>query len=167
MRPDFVGTVRRVLESTQLDAGRLELEVTETSLMDDVRSAVDKLVTLRELGVRVSVDDFGTGYSSLSYLQQLPVDVLKIDRAFVKDLDATGLARTQARALTEAITGLGHSLGLKVLAEGVENDEQLAAVEAIGCDAVQGYYFSRPLDPAGVTEYFTRHASGVLRSPTA
>jgi len=167
MRPDFVGTVRRVLDSTKLDAGRLELEVTETSLMDDVRSAVDKLVTLRELGVRVSVDDFGTGYSSLSYLQQLPVDVLKIDRAFVKDLDATGLARTQARALTEAITGLGHSLGLKVLAEGVENDEQLAAVEAIGCDAVQGYYFSKPLDAAGVAEYFRRHAGEVQRSPTA
>jgi len=161
-RPDFVGTVQRVLESTRLPAGQLELEVTETSLMDDVEAAVEKLARLRELGVRVSVDDFGTGYSSLSYLQRLPVDVLKIDRAFVKDLDAQGMARTHARALAEAITGLGHSLGLKVLAEGVETEEQLDAVVGLGCDAVQGYYFSRPLAAELVPEYIKSHGSGEL-----
>ena len=153
-RIDFVGTVKRVLESSGLPPGHLELEVTETSLMDDVAAAVEKLAALRQIGVRVSVDDFGTGYSSLSYLQRLPVDVLKIDRAFVKDLDAQGQAREHARALTTAIAGLGHSLDMKVLAEGVETRAQLDAVIDLGCDAVQGYYFSRPLPAPLVPAYF-------------
>lgn len=156
-RPDFVGTVARVLKSSTLPPGALELEVTETSLMDDVGAAAEKLSELRHLGVRVSVDDFGTGYSSLSYLQRLPVDVLKIDRSFVKDLDAEGDgARSSAVALTEAITGLGHSLGLKVLAEGVETEAQLDALAALGCDEVQGYYFSRPVPAPNVSELFPR-----------
>ncbi len=163
-RPDFVGTVQRVLSSTQLPPGHLELEVTETSLMDDVTSAVEKLTALRQVGVRVSVDDFGTGYSSLSYLQRLPVDVLKIDRAFVRDLDGSGMARDHARALTEAITGLGHSLGLKVLAEGVETEAQLEVLTALGCDAVQGYYFARPLDAPAAAEWLMREASDARRS---
>ncbi len=163
-RADFVGTVQRVLSSTHLPPGHLELEVTETSLMDDVQSAVERLTALRELGVRVSVDDFGTGYSSLSYLQRLPVDVLKIDRAFVKDLDSAGMARAHAHALTNAITGLGHSLGLKVLAEGVETEAQLEALVAMSCDAVQGYYFSRPLDPFAVADWLKRQSSDAPRS---
>ncbi len=166
-RPDFVGTVMRVLKSTKVPAGFLELEVTETSLMDDVESAVEKLAALRKIGVRVSVDDFGTGYSSLSYLQRLPVDVLKIDRAFVKDLDASGTAQNHARALAAAITGLGHNLGLKVLAEGVETEAQLQAVIRLGCDAVQGYYYSRPLPADSVPEYFRHHSNNVRRSSTA
>lgn len=152
-RPDFVGTVARVLKSSTLPPGALELEVTETSLMDDVGAAAEKLSELRHLGVRVSVDDFGTGYSSLSYLQRLPVDVLKIDRSFVKDLDAEGeSARSSASALTQAICGLGHSLGLKVLAEGVETEAQLDALAALGCDEVQGYYFSKPVPALAVNE---------------
>ncbi|HEY8426899.1 MAG TPA: bifunctional diguanylate cyclase/phosphodiesterase [Sandaracinaceae bacterium] len=149
-RPDFVGTVARTLESARLEPRHLELEVTETSLMDDVDAAAERLAALRRLGVRVSVDDFGTGYSSLAYLQRLPVDVLKIDRSFVKDLDAPGPAREHARALAQAITGLGHHLGLRVLAEGVETREQLDALEALGCDEVQGFLFSRPLPPEQV-----------------
>lgn len=165
-RPDFVGTVKRVLDNTQLPAKHLELEVTETSLMDDVESAVEKLAALRKIGIRVSVDDFGTGYSSLAYLQRLPVDVLKIDRAFVKDLDSVGVGREHAHALATAITALGHSLGLKVLAEGVETLEQLEAVVELGCDAVQGYFYSRPLPAEAVPQYFTHHSSGVRQSPT-
>lgn len=154
-RPDFVESVERVLGSADLHPGHLELEVTETSLMDDVDDAVQTLSRLRALGVRISVDDFGTGYSSLSYLQKLPVDVLKIDRAFVKDLDAEGMERAQALALAEAIHGLGHSLGLKVLAEGVETEEQLRVLEELGCDEVQGYYFSKPLPAHDVPAFIS------------
>ena len=154
-RADFVGTVARSLESARLDPKHLELEVTETSLMDDVHGAAERLSALRALGVRVSVDDFGTGYSSLAYLQRLPVDVLKIDRSFVKDLDATGLARDHAHALAQAITGLGHHLGLRVLAEGVETQAQLDAVSALGCDEVQGYFFSKPLPAAQIPAHLT------------
>ncbi len=146
-RPDFVGTVARSLEAAKLEPRHLELEVTETSLMDDVDAAAERLAALRRLGVRVSVDDFGTGYSSLAYLQRLPVDVLKIDRSFVKDLDAEGPAREHAHALAQAITGLGHNLGLRVLAEGVETEAQLDALVVLGCDDVQGFLFSRPLPP--------------------
>ncbi|MCB9596705.1 MAG: bifunctional diguanylate cyclase/phosphodiesterase [Sandaracinaceae bacterium] len=163
-RADFVGTVQRVLSSTRVDPRHLELEVTETSLMDDVQAAVEKLSALRELGVRVSVDDFGTGYSSLAYLQRLPVDVLKIDRAFVKDLDVGGVAQQHATALTQAITGLGHSLGLEVLAEGVETVAQLDALVTLGVDAVQGYFFSRPLDASRVPDFFTLQDSVARRS---
>ncbi len=155
-RPDFVESVERVLASAGLHPGHLELEVTETSLMDDVEAAVQTLSRLRALGVRISVDDFGTGYSSLAYLQRLPVDVLKIDRAFVMDLDREeDLQRNQARALAEAICGLGRSLGLRVLAEGVETEAQLAVLEELGCDAVQGYLFARPL-PAQDAAAFIR-----------
>lgn len=150
-RPDFVGTVERVLRASSMPPSFLELEVTETSIMDDVSSAAAKLAQLRELGVKVSVDDFGTGYSSLAYLQRLPVDVLKIDRSFVMDLDASErTARSHAHALAEAITGLGHSLGLKVLAEGVETEAQLEAVAGLGCDEVQGFYFSKPVPPEDI-----------------
>jgi EAL domain-containing protein (putative c-di-GMP-specific phosphodiesterase class I) len=145
-RPDFVGTIERTLRSARLSADHLELEVTETSLMDDVDGAAERLSALRDLGVRISVDDFGTGYSSLAYLQRLPVDVLKIDRSFVKDLDAPKGARN-AYALAEAITGLGHSLGMRVLAEGVETEAQLEAISALGCDEVQGFLLARPMPP--------------------
>ncbi len=154
-RTDFVGTVERALAAAELEPGHLELEITETSLMDDVDAAAERLTALRAIGVRVSVDDFGTGYSSLAYLQRFPVDVLKIDRSFVKDLDAEGPARGHAHALAQAITGLGHSLGLRVLAEGVETEAQLEAVIALGCDEVQGFYFSRPVPPEQLVLRFT------------
>lgn len=165
-REDFVGTVARAVKSSGLEPKHLELEVTETSLMESIDEAVEKLGALRKMGIKVSVDDFGTGYSSLAYLQRLPVDILKIDRAFVKDLDAPGKKeRNHAHALAEAITVLGHSLGLKVLAEGVETNLQLEAVCGLGCDEVQGYYFSRPLPAADVPDFLIRSADGV--SPAA
>lgn len=161
-RADFVGTVERVLVSAGLAPYHLELEVTETSIMESIDEAVEKLAALRSMGVKVSVDDFGTGYSSLAYLQKLPVDVLKIDRAFIKNLDAVAKKeRSQAHALADAITVLGHSLGLKVLAEGVETDGQLDAVCALGCDEVQGFYFSKPLAHADVPAFLMRSAGGV------
>jgi diguanylate cyclase (GGDEF)-like protein len=159
-RPDFVGTVARALQESGLAADRLELEVIESSIMNDVDEAAQKLAQLRGLGVRVSVDDFGTGYSSLAYLQRLPVDVLKIDRSFIKDLDADGEAGQQAVALARAITGLGQSLDLEVLAEGVETEGQLAAVRALGVKEVQGFYFARPMPVVDVPGWQTAHEGG-------
>ncbi len=152
-RRDFVGTIERTLKTTRLSPEHLELEITETSLMDDVGAAVERLTALRKLGVRVSVDDFGTGYSSLAYLQRLPLDVLKIDRSFVKELDASGSVSAHAHALTHAIAALGKSLGLRVLAEGVETAAQLEAVRALGCDEVQGFFFARPMPPREIESY--------------
>jgi diguanylate cyclase (GGDEF)-like protein len=152
-RHDFVGTVTRALRAASLPPKELEIELTETIVMHDVESAITRLSELRKLGVRISVDDFGTGYSSLAYLQKLPVDVLKIDRSFVQDLDREGQAAEQARSLAQAITYLGHQLSLDVLAEGVETKAQLDQLADVGCDEVQGYLFGRPMTP----EAFERH----------
>ncbi len=116
--------------------------------MDDMERTREHLQNVRELGVRISVDDFGTGYSSLAYLQKLPVDVLKIDRSFVRELDHTEIGKlSSAKALAQAITFLGHQLGMSVLAEGVETEGQRAALEALGCDEVQGFLFAKPMPP--------------------
>lgn len=134
-----------ILRETGADPRHLLLEVTETSLMADVESNLRVLRRLANLGIRVAVDDFGTGYSSLAQLTRLPVNVLKIDRAFIDGLDKS----EENRAVIRAITGLGRALSLKVIAEGVENGEQRAELSAYGCDYIQGYYFHRPLaEPA-------------------
>jgi diguanylate cyclase (GGDEF)-like protein/PAS domain S-box-containing protein len=139
----FSGRVRQVLRETGLPASRLVLEVTETVMMGEDGAGIRTLEALRRMGVRVAVDDFGTGYSSLRYLQRLPLDILKVDKAFVDQL--TGEAPT---ALVEVILALGHGLGLQTVAEGVETAAQVDALRLIGCHAAQGYYFSRPV-PAG------------------
>jgi diguanylate cyclase (GGDEF)-like protein len=146
-RPDFVGTVTRALRGAGLSASALELELTESIVMNDIDHVAARLGELRKLGVRVSVDDFGTGYSSLAYLSRLPVDVLKIDRSFVRELDADGARGEQAGAVAEAITMLGHSLGLDVIAEGVETRGQLDRLTKLGCDEVQGFLFAKPVPP--------------------
>ncbi|WP_236517498.1 putative bifunctional diguanylate cyclase/phosphodiesterase [Sandaracinus amylolyticus] len=153
VRHDFVGTVKRAVRAASIPPERLELELTETIVMGEVEQAIERLSALRSLGVRVSVDDFGTGYSSLAYLQKLPVDVLKIDRSFVQELDREGVAAEQARSLAQAITFLGHQLGLDVLAEGVETPTQLEQLANVGCDEVQGYLFGKPMPP----DAFERH----------
>jgi predicted signal transduction protein with EAL and GGDEF domain len=147
-RPDFVGTVTRALRGAGLSPSALELELTESIVMNDIDNVAARLGELRKLGVRVSVDDFGTGYSSLAYLSRLPVDVLKIDRSFVRELDAGGARGEQASAVAEAITMLGHSLGLAVIAEGVETSGQLDRLVELGCDEVQGYLFAKPVPPS-------------------
>ncbi len=155
-RHDFVGTVTRAMRSASLPPTSLEVELTETIVMGDVESAIGRLGQLRALGVRVSIDDFGTGYSSLAYLQKLPVDVLKIDRSFVQELDREGMPAQQARSLAQAITYLGHQLGLDVLAEGVETEAQLDQLTNVGCDEVQGYLLGRPM----AADAFERHLIG-------
>jgi EAL domain-containing protein (putative c-di-GMP-specific phosphodiesterase class I) len=135
--------VRTALEDSGLQPSALELEITESTVMRDTEEAAGVLRSLKALGVALSIDDFGTGYSSLSYLKRFPIDVLKIDRSFVKDVaeDANGAA------IARAIIALAHGLNLEAVAEGVETAAQLAFLQANGCDEIQGYYFSPPVWP--------------------
>ncbi len=133
--------VAEALRASGLPATRLELEVTETVLLTTAESALSQLLALRESGVGIAMDDFGTGYSSLTQLRVFPFDRLKIDRSFVQDLPEGG----DAAAIVRAVTGLGRSLGITVIAEGVETEEQLGRLQAEGCDAAQGYFFGRPV----------------------
>ncbi len=138
---DVLELVAATLAATGLPPDRLELELTESILLQDVEATVKTLHGLKSLGVKLSIDDFGTGYSSLSYLKRLAVDKLKIDQSFVRDMLSDG----DGAAIVKAIIQLGHILQLEVIAEGVETDEQLAFLDASGCDEVQGYLFSRPV----------------------
>ena len=140
---DLVHSVRAILAETGQPASLLELEITESTLMQDIDETLAKLEALAAMGVRLAIDDFGTGYSSLSYLKRFPVHKLKIDRSFVRDLTHD----KDDAAIVAAIVGLAHSLGLDIVAEGVETDAQLAALTGHGCVKFQGYYFSRPLAP--------------------
>ena len=138
--PDLVRTVTGALEAAEVPAGRLELEITESVLLEDTAETLATLHELRALGVRISMDDFGTGYSSLSYLRSFPFDKIKIDKSFVSDLSD----RADSLAIVRAVAGLGRSLGMATTAEGVETDAQLARLAAEGCTEVQGFLFSPP-----------------------
>jgi EAL domain-containing protein (putative c-di-GMP-specific phosphodiesterase class I) len=136
------------LRETGLDARYLELEVTETTVMHDAEQLIWTLEQLRALGVHLAIDDFGTGYSSLSYLKRFAIDKIKIDRSFIRDIPAD----QDDHSIVRAIIGLGKQLNLIVVAEGVETSEQLAALRDSDCDALQGFYFSRPLPVTGIEE---------------
>jgi len=142
---DLVRMVSRILEETGLDPAHLEMELTESMVMHNVESAIATLQGLKSLGLRLSVDDFGTGYSSLSYLKDLPIDALKIDRSFVRDIG--GGAEAGEGVLAQAIISLGHNLHLKVVAEGVETDAQVRFLKRHGCDEVQGFLYGEPVAP--------------------
>ncbi len=160
----FADSVRRTAAGAGVQLSDLCLEVTETALASDLRACREVLEELRRDGARVAVDDFGTGYSSLAYLKDLPVDHLKVDRSFVRDLDARPRPRPgavpgarpgdqrggPARAVAAAVVSLARTLGLGVVAEGVETPEQDAVLAELGCEAVQGYLYSRPLEPAAL-----------------
>jgi EAL domain-containing protein (putative c-di-GMP-specific phosphodiesterase class I)/CheY-like chemotaxis protein len=138
---DVPAIVRRALEDSKLDPRYLELEVTESASMDDPEHTIRILERLHEMGVRLAIDDFGTGYSSLNYLKRFPVDRLKLDKSFVDDLTSN----PDDLAIARAVVAMAHSLRLKVVAEGVETEGQLALLADNGCDELQGYLFSRPL----------------------
>ena len=140
-QPDLVETVAAALEGSGLSPDLLELELTESALMEDPEQANDTLARLKQLGLHLAIDDFGTGYSSLAYLSKFPVDQLKIDRSFVQD----ALSSPAAAAIASSVVGLAHRMGLKVVAEGVETEAQLAFLLRQGCDEMQGYYYSKPL----------------------
>jgi len=139
-QPEFVDSVGNALQKHGAPAHLLKLELTESMLVDDVEDIIVKMMAIKELGVSFSLDDFGTGYSSLSYLKRLPLSQLKIDQSFVRDV----LTDPSDAVIARTVVALGHSLGLTVIAEGVETAEQRDALAAMNCDAFQGYYFGRP-----------------------
>ncbi|HET7035583.1 MAG TPA: bifunctional diguanylate cyclase/phosphodiesterase, partial [Thermomicrobiaceae bacterium] len=139
-QPDLATVVAEVLGETGLDPSRLVLEITETTLMEDIAATREMLIRLKDLGLCLAIDDFGTGYSSLAYLKELPVDFVKIDRSFI-----AGLAReSHDAAIVAAIITVAHSLGLRVVAEGIEEPEQLALLRSLDCDLAQGFLLARP-----------------------
>jgi PAS domain S-box-containing protein len=141
-QPDLASEIRKSLEQTGVDPGCLQLEIIETIAMGDAEKSGHVLAQLKALGVRLSIDDFGTGYSSLSRLRRIPVDTLKIDRAFISNMDRD----RENREIVRAIIMLAHNLGLKVVAEGTETEEQINLLKQLNCEMAQGYFFSRPAD---------------------
>ena len=140
--PSFAGDVEDAVAGAGIDPSAIELEITESALMDDVENSAALLARLKQLGTPIAVDDFGTGYSSLQYLQQLPVDVLKVDRSFVAGLGSSD----SDRAIVRAVVQLAEALGLTSVAEGVETDDQLAELRDLGCVQAQGFHFARPVE---------------------
>ncbi len=152
-------TIHNILVEAGLPPTRLELEITESLMLNDNEQTLQTLHRLRAIGVRISMDDFGTGYSSLSYLRAFPFDKIKIDRSFMRDLESRG----DSLAIIKAVIGLGHSLGMSTTAEGVETEEQLRAVREQGCNEVQGFLFSPPLEAAQVLTLLANELKPRLR----
>jgi EAL domain-containing protein (putative c-di-GMP-specific phosphodiesterase class I) len=159
---DLPQVVARALEQAGLPASRLELELTERSLLDGGERLLTVLRRLRAMGVRLALDDFGTGYASLRHLACFPLDALKIDRSFVANL-----ARPPHRASVQAVIELGHRMGLRVIAEGVERDSQLALLQALGCDDVQGHVHGKPLSTAALGPWLLARARQQFPAGTA
>ncbi len=149
-QPQFEASVERALAESGLEPAWLELELTESMMLHQGQGATDLLDRLKARGVRLSIDDFGTGYSSLAYLKRLPLDKLKIDQAFVRDIasDAGGAA------ITATIIQMAHNLGLSVIAEGVETEAQLEFLQAHDCASAQGFYFARPMPAADIRAFW-------------
>jgi EAL domain-containing protein (putative c-di-GMP-specific phosphodiesterase class I) len=147
-QPDFVVALRRILKDTKLPATSLRLEITESVLLDHADESIAKLAELRKLGVGLHVDDFGTGYSSLSYLQKFNYDTLKIDRSFVQEV-------VDSDAIVQSIITLGKLLGMNIIAEGVETEDQLERLRELECPQVQGFWFSKPVDSTQAVELLT------------
>jgi len=148
---DLIKFIDNTLAETGLSPNNLELEITEGTLMENADYAIDLMNQLRSRGIHLAIDDFGTGFSSLSYLRRFPVTSLKVDRSFVIDM----ANREDDRTIVASIVGLAHHLGMKVVAEGVENNEQMMSLKGMGCEEMQGYLFSKPLAP-GIFEQFLR-----------
>jgi EAL domain-containing protein (putative c-di-GMP-specific phosphodiesterase class I) len=158
-QPDLIERVAEALSTSGLAPGLLELELTESVLVDDVERMIETVRRLKALGVMLAIDDFGTGYSSLAYLKRFAVDKLKIDQSFVRGDDP------QDAAIVQAVIQLGQSLQLKTIAEGAETEAQVERLRSKGCFEVQGYYFSRPLPAEEFVEFLRRSADGVPAIP--
>jgi EAL domain-containing protein (putative c-di-GMP-specific phosphodiesterase class I) len=144
-RPDWVDTVRRALRDTGLTPSSLELEITESLLLQNAKETAANLFELRALGVGVAIDDFGTGYSSLSYLHKLPISTLKIDQSFVREIGLAPMHGQEDAPIIRTIIALAHNLGMSVVAEGVETEQQRRVLIALGCEGLQGFLMQRPL----------------------
>lgn len=151
--PELVPFIKRTLMETGIETGRLELEITESMVMHNAERSLQKLNEIKALGIRIAIDDFGTGYSSLSQLKKFPVDTLKVDRSFIREIQTD----EEDRAITSAIITMGKTLGLTVVAEGVETAEQQSFLCSNGCDEIQGYYFSKPIPCADFERLLRTH----------
>lgn len=151
----FVDMVRDVIAETKIDPTNLEIEITEMSMLDYTQELIHTITALKSLGITISLDDFGTGYASLNYLKEFPVDVLKIDRTFVKDI----VSSKSGVSMVCAMISLAHALELKVVAEGVEQEAELTVLREHGCEFVQGYYFSKPLSVEDFTKEILEKAT--------
>jgi EAL domain-containing protein (putative c-di-GMP-specific phosphodiesterase class I) len=158
--PNLVRTVRRAIREAGIDPTQLEVEITETMLMEDADAAAFTVQRLHELGIRLAIDDFGTGYSSLNYLKRFPIDTVKIDRSFVMEIPGN----PDDIAITAAVISMAHRLNLVVVAEGVETAEQLEFLTEHDCEYGQGYYFAKPLPLTEVQRFFDP-AVAMLRQP--
>jgi EAL domain-containing protein (putative c-di-GMP-specific phosphodiesterase class I) len=154
---DFLDEMVRLVGVSRLDPGRLVLELTETAMLGDVQATIERLIALRESGIRVAIDDFGTGYSSLGYLRRFPVDILKIAKEFVVPASST----TDEWAFAHAILALGQTLGLTIVAEGIEDSVQLDRLRELGCEFGQGYLLGRPMTAAQFEDWSRIRAIGL------
>jgi len=150
---DLIDQIRKVIAETGIDPYCLKLEITESMVMENFDSAIEMLKQLRKIGIELSIDDFGTGYSSLSYLHRFPISTLKIDRSFVGCMNDN----SENAEIVRTIVMLARSLKMNVVAEGVENKEQLSQLAALECEYGQGYYFSRPLDVKSAAKLLEEH----------
>ncbi|HUP44951.1 MAG TPA: EAL domain-containing protein [Thermoanaerobaculia bacterium] len=157
--PDLVAQIRSVIADTGIEPSSLELEITESSAMQNAENTIVTLRELKDLGVNISMDDFGTGYSSLNYLKQFPIDTLKLDQSFVRDVTTD---RRDA-AIVGAVISMAHRLGIAVIAEGVETQEQLDYLRREECDYVQGYLFSRPIPPPELERFLRARSAGAMQ----
>ena len=150
---DLANSVAQLLRETGLEARYLELELTESLVMQNPEETIATLQELKQLGVKLAIDDFGTGYSSLAYLQRFPVDRLKIDQSFVREV----MTHPDNAVIVQAVISLGRSLNINVIAEGVESQQQLEFLCTHHCHEAQGYYFSKPVPPDKFVEFLTRN----------
>jgi EAL domain-containing protein (putative c-di-GMP-specific phosphodiesterase class I) len=146
----------RIIRSSGLEPSSLELELTESMVMSNGEGGVNVLEELKSIGVQIAIDDFGVGYSSLAYLKRFPIDILKVDRSFIRDIPT----ESSDKKIVRAIVVMAHSLGLQVVAEGVETADQLKFLRAQHCDAVQGFFLHRPLPEAEVADVLSLNALG-------
>jgi len=159
-RIDFADSVAKILTETGMDPSRVELELTESLVMNNVEDSSRQMQSLKMLGVHIAVDDFGTGYSSLSYLHRLPIDTLKIDRSFVEKIaEPAG-----TRPIVETIMSLARSLGMRTVAEGVETQAQCDIIRELDCDLIQGFLFSRPIPAPAVLDLLRARANAASMS---
>jgi diguanylate cyclase (GGDEF)-like protein/PAS domain S-box-containing protein len=152
-QPNLVGMIADILKESQLPAKYLELEITEGTVMDSPQAAIDIMLQIRAMGIHLSLDDFGTGYSSLAYLKKFPLNTLKIDKAFVDDIEES----EQGRNMVATIVTIAHNLGMQVVAEGVETNQQLSFLSGLRCEQLQGYLYSKPLPESDFQKYLLSH----------
>ena len=155
VRPDFTAMLSDILSETGMNPELLELELTETALMTNLQDASRKVDSIREMGISVSIDDFGAGYSSMNYVHQLAVDCIKIDRSFIRDL---GFGGRNTQSVVEAIISMAHGMKLRVVAEGVETEQQFSALDRLGCDLIQGYLLKRPGSAESIEQMMSQPA---------